>query len=89
MRDYVETKPRLEDHQNKKIIIINTKKKIKKSATTAQKIFWDTNKWVKKMGNMVKSPEEQHCCTHVTKQMLTLCLTVETETLVSELKEEL
>lgn len=41
------------------------------------------------MGNMVKSPEEQHCCTHVTKQMLTLCLTVETETLVSELKEEL
>lgn len=43
----------------------------------------------KKKGNMVKSPEEQHCCTHVTKQMLTLCLTVETETLVSELKEEL
>lgn len=29
MRDYVETKPRLEDHQNKKIIIINTKKKKK------------------------------------------------------------
>lgn len=43
----------------------------------------------KKKGNMVKSPEKQHCCTHVTKQMLTLCLTVETETLVSELKEEL
>lgn len=88
MRDYVETKPRLEDHQNK---IKKNKYKKKKSATTAQKIFWDTNKWVKKkkMGNMVKSPEEQHCCTHVTKQMLTLCLTVETETLVSELKEEL
>lgn len=45
MRDYVETKPRLEDHQNK--IKINKYKK-KKSATTAQKIFWDTNKWVKK-----------------------------------------
>lgn len=88
MRDYVETKPRLEDHQNKKIQK-KIQKKNKKSATTAQKIFWDTNKWVKKMGNMVKSPEEQHCCTHVTKQMLTLCLTVETETLVSELKEEL
>lgn len=87
MRDYVENKPRLEDHQNKKIQ--KKYKKINKSATTAQKIFWDTNKWVKKMGNMVKSPEEQHCCTHVTKQMLTLCLTVETETLVSELKEEL
>lgn len=45
MRDYVETKPRLEDHQNK---IKKNKYKKNKSATTAQKIFWDTNKWVKK-----------------------------------------
>lgn len=45
MRDYVETKPRL--GRPSKLKKINKYKKKKKSATTAQKIFWDTNKWVK------------------------------------------
>lgn len=89
MRDYVETKPRLEDHQNKKNKKINTKKKKISHNCTENFLGYKQMGKKKKKGNMVRSPEEQHCCTHVTKQMLTLCLTVETETLVSELKEEL
>lgn len=88
MRDYVETKPRLEDHQNKIKKNKYKKKKISHNCTENFLGYKQMGK-KKKKGNMVKSPEEQHCCTHVTKQMLTLCLTVETETLVSELKEEL